>query len=951
MVNFPLEELDDYTFEQVAVALARCVMGPGVTVFGDGPDGGREATFEGPVDWAATVGAKDGEPLGNGRWDGYVVIQSKHHRTSDLNPGRNLRWLQRELDGEIDRWIKNRRARFPKYLLIVSNAKLSAVDGSGGIDQLSTHLRERADKEMRRYGFRDWTVWHRDQVVSLLLTYAQVRQGFSALLTKGDLLERLKAIGVATGPDDLKALLVGQAASALRHERATNFNEAGSEAQFALDQIVVDLPVRNGGQKGLLALPEIVTHGDRVLRKSLLPDGSPRHILLTGAPGNGKSTLSRFITQAYRATFLGPDAPTEQVGRIVTATNTALRRLKVAAPHNQRWPVRIDLATMASENPFGTTAFMNWLAQQLSKRTDIPMRAADLRTWMRMWPWVVIFDGLDEVTAPSTRRAVLDTISGFIDDVDSMDADAMVVVTTRPTGYTDELPLEHFVKYELDYLSLEQARTYGKHVIAARLATNRDRMDTVTRRFLHEAEDKTTQRLLKTPLQVLIITVILERLGALPPDRYSLFSRYYDTIYDRETGKPNDLAAFLATHKPEITYIHEMVGLLLQHRSEIAEDSQALLGVDALRKVAQDRLVRIGHEPGYELDKITDRILDAVRERLVLLVPGGDDTVMFEVRSLQELMAARALSTGLETDIESRLAALAPSPHWRNTWLFIAGRLFADPEERKWSLVTDLLDDFARRSPWPEWLMPVVPGLAAELLDDGLAEQKPKWLRELAQLALRALSVPIPTELPSIARGLASVANEKPEYRSMVWEALRHAVPDGDSTKTRLDDSAQKAAAGTLWRTGGFTFAKPAGVAEQQTLLDVRAGRVRGTNRLSVKAFLEPQLAEIVGSPDGVLAAALTELGALKTSVAPNGNRIMCFAPPHRPAWTATMAALDDPDASAALQLAFTNATNQQWRISALMAHELFGAMSRRPVDVEELRLPDDARKALTEYS
>lgn len=950
MVDFPLEELDDYTFEQVAVALARAVMGPGVTVFGNGPDGGREATFEGSVDWSTTVSDGEARRLGKGHWDGYVVIQCKHHRTRDLDPARNLRWLRGQIDAEIDAWIANRRGRFPQYLVIVSNAKLSAVGGTGGIDQLNSHLQERADADMRRFGFRDWTVWHRDQVVSLLLTYAQVRQGFSALLTKGDLLERLKAIGVATSTDHLRALLVGQAATALRHERATNFNEAGSDALFALDQIVVDLPVRNGGRKGLLALPETFSHGDRVLRRSLVPEGAQRHILLTGAPGNGKSTLSRFITQAYRAAFLRSDAPTEQVGKIIKDTGNALRRLNVMPPQNQRWPVRIDLAMMASENPFGSTAFLNWLAQQLSRRTDIPVRAADLRTWMRLWPWVVIFDGLDEVTAPSTRRAVLDTISEFVEDADKVDADAMVIVTTRPTGYTDELPLEQFVRYELDYLSLGQAQTYGKHVISARLATNRDLMDVVTRRFLHEADDKTTQRLLKTPLQVLIITVILERLGALPPDRYSLFSRYYDTIYDRETGKVNDLAPFLATYRAVITYIHEIVGLLLQHRSENGQDSQALLDVEALRKIAQDRLIRIGHQPGHDLDRITDRILDAVRQRLVLLVPGSDSTVMFEVRSLQELMAARALSTGLEHDIETRLAVLAPSPHWRNTWLFIAGRMFADPEERKWTLVTDLLEDFENRSTWPEWLMPIVPGLAAELLDDGLADQKPTWLRKLTQLALKSLSLPIPVELPSIARALASVANEKLEYRSMLIDALRQAIPD-DSLNTRREDSAQKAAVGVLWRNGGFSFAKPAGVVEQATLLEVHAGRVRGIKRVSVKDFLAPVLAEIVGTPSPLLTAALDELTLLKTTEKKDEvGRIMCFVPPHRVVWTATIAAFDDPEAATALQLALTDVPTTSWRIPALMAHELFGAMSRRPVDSDKLLLPDDAHRALTEY-
>ena len=71
MHDYPLEELGPRAFEQLAVALSVKVLGPGVEAFGSGPDGGREATYTGPVNWSATSG------FGNGSWNGYVVIQAK----------------------------------------------------------------------------------------------------------------------------------------------------------------------------------------------------------------------------------------------------------------------------------------------------------------------------------------------------------------------------------------------------------------------------------------------------------------------------------------------------------------------------------------------------------------------------------------------------------------------------------------------------------------------------------------------------------------------------------------------------------------------------------------------------------------------------------------------------------------------------------------------------------
>ena len=46
-VDYDLNRLGEREFEHLTQALALRVLGPGVEVFGDGPDGGREAAFEG----------------------------------------------------------------------------------------------------------------------------------------------------------------------------------------------------------------------------------------------------------------------------------------------------------------------------------------------------------------------------------------------------------------------------------------------------------------------------------------------------------------------------------------------------------------------------------------------------------------------------------------------------------------------------------------------------------------------------------------------------------------------------------------------------------------------------------------------------------------------------------------------------------------------------------------
>jgi hypothetical protein len=71
-VVYDWSKLGERRFEDLCRALAVHVLGPEVQAFGDGPDGGREASFDGPVRYAPGAG---------GPWNGYGVLQAKYRRT------------------------------------------------------------------------------------------------------------------------------------------------------------------------------------------------------------------------------------------------------------------------------------------------------------------------------------------------------------------------------------------------------------------------------------------------------------------------------------------------------------------------------------------------------------------------------------------------------------------------------------------------------------------------------------------------------------------------------------------------------------------------------------------------------------------------------------------------------------------------------------------------------
>src|SRR5947209_28316 len=82
MHDYDLNRLNTRSFEQLVQALAAEVIGPGLMVFGDGPDGGREATFEGQLTCAPSTHV----------WNGFGILQAKFRQQPDSEPKKNADW-------------------------------------------------------------------------------------------------------------------------------------------------------------------------------------------------------------------------------------------------------------------------------------------------------------------------------------------------------------------------------------------------------------------------------------------------------------------------------------------------------------------------------------------------------------------------------------------------------------------------------------------------------------------------------------------------------------------------------------------------------------------------------------------------------------------------------------------------------------------------------------------
>ncbi|MEA5362785.1 hypothetical protein VA596_24830 [Amycolatopsis sp., V23-08] len=925
--DFHFEELGSRAFEQLSSALVSAEFGPGLEVYGSGKDGGREAVFQGTISW-------DG---GARVWRGYTVVQAKQ-REHVLAPADNLAWLQSQIRFELNHWmnVKRHRGKFPDHILFVTNVRLSAaVDG--GVDRIREFLVQELDRSHasgkkdtpRMRGLREIRVWHRDTLNALISNHRDVRSAFPALLTVGDLLERLNSLPGLADPDALASILREHSESALRHDRWVRFGEAGGlHARQSVDRVVVDLPVISDDDRGNV-LDECMGRGEPVLRRSVPGNGWPRHLVITGAAGNGKSTIAKYLTQIYRARFLEGATSVAAVNEIIADTAESLERLMYEAPTSRRWPLNVSLPEMANDmGPSGGPSMLRWLSRQVSQRASVEITPVTLERWLKAWPVILVLDGFDEVTAPSLRQRVVDEIMEFVDRADELDADLFVVLTTRPTGYTERIRPTDFAQIDLDYLAGDEAVSYGKHVTTQRLHDDVSLREQVLERFDRAVAQASTGRLIKTPLQVLILTFILENVGDLPATRYQLFWSYYDTVYRREQEKPTSHRAFLRGHRDDITELHERVGLVLQTRCEGTDEAQARLSLTGLRSLAHDRMIEVGHDSAAGAGELADQIVEIATTRLVLLAAGEDDSVSFEVRSLQELMAARALVNGDDATIRENLVATAPSPHWRNTWVFAAGKLFGESDHRR-RLVLDIVDQFDRTcAGWPGWIYPVGPELAADLLDDGLAETKPAALRELVTIALRCLAGPMP-ENPAHIAGRLSDAARHGQLNALIRNELRAAF---------AGTPAAVAVAGALVlfsSTGGASGVSAPGQPAKAAMEEVTKRWFTPPPqkpRVKVGNLLGTPLKELRDEPGAALVeAALTECNALTLYPTSDGelwpeliSRVFeCER---------LQSVLDDVEASGILELCLGDLEPRHWAARSHLAREIAAVRSRRPV-------------------
>lgn len=551
-------------------------------------------------------------------------------------------------------------------------------------------------------------------------------------------------------------------------QQFAKLNQGGhAHDQIALKQVFVDLPTalsNSPSEEDRELILNRLANAASVEAKFLLEQGALSFVdqkkgseartlksaefsavLLIGGPGQGKSTIGQLFSQSQRATLLKYSRHlTEEQKKVAESFNVNL--LTGSAKNKPPvLPLQIDLPN-----------FANWLAKTDVSTTRDPLILRHLTdsasakmygvtpglilALSRVVEVVVILDGFDEVGSREERHRLVAETKFLVRALAEKDARIRVLVTTRPQGYEDEFDSVGFnlTKAYLLPLKPAEAREYAHKLVMTKVY-GRDEQQRAIKHIDEAAEDVATQRIFTTPLQVTIITALVQHLGRAPRERWNLFHRYFNFMYEREVERTTFATSLLRDHRTHIEKIHARIGLLLQTRSEEAGGAKSVMARSEFEEVIL-QVLKEDETPEDRSTELIGRIATAAENRLVFLVQPEPDSYGFEIRSLQEFFAAWCITTGRESDVTRRLQKIRRSPIFKNVMGLASSYIFSSRQELRDMWVDEICrpandsgtDAIGAETKYGSYL-------ALESLEEGTLTTQPKYGRLLMRIAVQLL--------------------------------------------------------------------------------------------------------------------------------------------------------------------------------------------------------------------
>ncbi|MEY2912384.1 MAG: hypothetical protein RLZZ184_1693 [Cyanobacteriota bacterium] len=769
-MNYPFENLDPETFQKFCQALLTKEFS-GVQCFPVAqPDGGRDAL----------------SPISEDDERGFIMYQVKFVRDPLVVPDPH-KWLLDTLKGEKGEAVKLKKQipKGAKKYILLTNIKGTAHPDSGSIDQANQLLNSELGVPSQ--------CWWRDDLNRRLDNAWDLKWVYPQLMIGQDLIRSVLESGLSENKERRASAIRAYVTHQFDIDQKVKFKQV--ELDNRLLDLFIDVPVvppNTATAKKQLDLyqfihrsiaRDIIYNRRQASKKVVFPEdlSSPfdpvngmrdeqmlvgsasmllhpllqkhiPYIVIEGAPGQGKSTITQYVCQVHRMKVLGKEQIDQLVPEQYREDETFEKLPKEHRFSSVRLPFRVDLRDLASwlakQNPFSAENYNephpkwnksleSFLAAQIENDSGgFEFDVADLHAVAKVSSILFVFDGLDEVADLETRKDVVKEITAGIKRIRVNAASLQVIVTSRPAAFADSpsFPEDSFPYYHLGPVTRPLIDEYSQKWMKARKLDPQQIKD--VKKVIQEKLDLPHLRdLARNAMQLTILfSLILRKTASLPDKRTALYDSYIELYFDREAEKNS----IVRNHRDLLIDINRYLAWILHVEAE-EKNATGRITREELHHLLVDYLTNEGYPPSL----VTDLLVCMV-ERVGALVSRVEGTYEFEVQPLREYFAAKYLydtapqsppgneKSGTKPD---RFDAIARDFYWLNVTRFYAG-CYSKGE------LADLIDRIEELISEEGYSLISYPRLlAAMLLSDWVFTQHPKSVRRVIEVILDGIGL------------------------------------------------------------------------------------------------------------------------------------------------------------------------------------------------------------------
>jgi hypothetical protein len=400
--------------------------------------------------------------------------------------------------------------------------------------------------------------------------------------------------------------------------------------------------------------------GEREHRLLSLAEVEKRHryVVVLGDPGSGKTTLGKWLVlQFARAllegqTFVQVRAdlvqPGARSGNPIDLGPTRLPFLiRIADYARERWEREGVDNHLSLENFISR----HWNSNNLPVSLPHEVVHALVRDYLIQGRALVVLDGLDEVSNPNQRRAVMQTVKNFIQaqppaPKNNIWAGNRLLLTSRIVGYQfDPLTdLPHYTVENMDDIAIGAfCRAWMEHVAGIEKAEEQGEK---LKDAIFDHSHPGVRTLAGNPLLLTILAQVYSANRSLPTRRVGLYDAAVEALYNqrKDRWESANISLFRLT---------QALGAVAAHIHAFERTGFAEGGT--IRAQLWEIL--------SDWDQV-EMVLQAARQVSGFLVERGEGVYGFVHRAVQEYFAARHL-TNNPSLVSTRLAERLLEPTWR----------------------------------------------------------------------------------------------------------------------------------------------------------------------------------------------------------------------------------------------------------------------------------------------